>query len=171
MLTCRLEDGHVVSLRHVVVDTVVARDHEVLLVRRAPHLLEGGKWGLVGGYVERDESTMEAVQREVREETGRLIHDLRLLRIVDTPHRAGEDRQNFSFVFMGTAGHRVGSPDDESDVVRWWPLATLPSNLAFDHAESLALYRDFLAGRVRIPVLPWTAPADADGAGQVGERR
>ena len=30
--------------------------NEVLLVKRSRHLLEGGKWALVGGFVERDET-------------------------------------------------------------------------------------------------------------------
>ena len=55
MLTCTFEDGNKNSLRHVVVDTIVCKDGKVLLVKRIGKLLEGGKWGLVGGFVERDD--------------------------------------------------------------------------------------------------------------------
>ena len=46
MIRCAFADGAPVLLRHAVVHAVVERDGALLLVRRAPHMLEGGKWGL-----------------------------------------------------------------------------------------------------------------------------
>ncbi|MBI3630764.1 MAG: NUDIX hydrolase [Candidatus Sungbacteria bacterium] len=80
MITCVFEDRHQASFRHTVVDTVVMQDEKVLLVRRARSLLEGGKWALAGGYVERDETLAQAVAREVFEETGYRVSDITLLR-------------------------------------------------------------------------------------------
>jgi ADP-ribose pyrophosphatase YjhB (NUDIX family) len=56
MIICKFEDGGEAKLRHVVVDTLVLKDNKILLIKRTGKLLEGGKWGLLGGYVERDEN-------------------------------------------------------------------------------------------------------------------
>ena len=63
MITCAFEDGHPARLRHVVVHAVVEREGALLLVRRAAHLLEGGKWGLPGGFVDRDETVAQGALR------------------------------------------------------------------------------------------------------------
>lgn len=145
MITCRFESGHGAALRHVVTDNIVLRGNEVLLVKRSRHLLEGGKWALVGGFVERDETLPQAAAREILEETGYQVRDITLLRIIDRPDRPGEDRQNISFVHICVAGEKVGTADDESDEQRWFSLAALPpaSEIAFDHFESLELFSDY----------------------------
>ena len=66
MITCTFENGRRASLRHVVVHAVVEKDGALLLVRRAPHLLEGDKWGLPGGFLDRDESLSEGILRELK---------------------------------------------------------------------------------------------------------
>ena len=70
MINCEFENGNKASLRHVVVDNLVLKDGKILLVKRTGKLLEGGKWGLAGGYVDRDETVKEAAKREILEETG-----------------------------------------------------------------------------------------------------
>ena len=145
MITCKFESGHEAALRHAVTDNIVLRGDEVLLVKRSRRLIEGGKWALVGGFVERDETLLEGAAREILEETGYRVSDLTLLRIIDRPDRPGEDRQNISFVHFCTAVEKVGLADDESDEQRWCPLADLPpeSEFAFDHFESLELFRAY----------------------------
>ena len=55
-----------------------------------------GKWGLVGGFIDRNETIKQAAAREVFEETGWRIENLKLLRLKDWPDRLHEDRQNIS---------------------------------------------------------------------------
>jgi len=154
VITCSFENGRGAALRHVVTDNIVLRGDEVLLVHRSRHLLEGGKWGLVGGFVERDETLPQAAAREILEETGYQVRDLTLLRIVDRPDRPGEDRQNVSFVHFCTATEKRGEPDDESDEQRWFALADVPpaADFAFDHFESLNLYRAFRRQPFSLPI-------------------
>lgn len=158
MITCTFENGSKGSLRHVVVDNLVLQDGKILLVKRAPQLLEGGKWGLVGGFVDRDETIRQAVAREVMEETGYEVADITLFRIVDTPDRPGEDRQNIAFVHLCTAGRQSGTPDWESTEVRWFPLSALPEEqeFAFDHYDNIQLYREYRDGRVALPLSSWS---------------
>ena len=142
MINCTFENGRRASLRHVVVHAVVEKDGALLLVRRAPHLLEGDKWGLPGGFLDRDESLSDGILRELREETGWEGQVSALLRINSRPDRPGEDRENVAFDFVVTPVRRVGEPDEESSAVEWVPLDRLPPlhTLAFDHGDTVHLY-------------------------------
>jgi 8-oxo-dGTP diphosphatase len=142
MITCTFENGRRASLRHVVVHAVVEKDGALLLVRRAPHLLEGDKWGLPGGFLDRDESLSDGILRELREETGWEGQVSALLRINSRPDRPGEDRENVAFDFVVTPVRRVGEPDQESSAVEWVPIDRLPPlhTLAFDHGDTVHLY-------------------------------
>lgn len=144
MITCKFENGNDASLRHVVVDAIVlnaARD-SILLVKRAPHLTNGGKYGLIGGFLDRDETTEQAMIRELMEETGYEGTILKRFQIIDTPDRKNEDRQNVTFVFLVEAGQQTGTPDNESTEVRRFKFTELPneSEFAFDHFDSVSAY-------------------------------
>lgn len=139
VITCAFEDGKRALLRHVVVHAIVERDGALLLVKRAPELIEGGKWGLPGGFLDRDENLVQGVLRELREETGWTGQVRGLLRVISRPDRPAEDRQNVAFDFVVAPLERVGEPDHEQTAVEWVPLDRLPA-LAFDQGESVALY-------------------------------
>jgi len=154
VITCAFESGHRAALRHVVLHAVVERNGELLLVKRAPHLLEGGKWGLPGGFLDRDETLAEGVLRELREETGWEGRVVTMLRINSRPDRPREDRQNVAFDFVIEPLRKTGEPDAESSDVQWIPLARVASlDLAFDHAESVRSYLDVRRGLVAAPVV------------------
>jgi len=155
MISCEFEDGNKASLRHVTVDTVVIKDGKVLLVKRNKKLVEGGKWCLVGGYMERDETITEAAAREAQEESGWKVKNITLLRINDAPHRPAEDRQNVAMVFFCEADEKVGDADWESDEQRWFELDNLPSEdqIAFDHHDNIRLYQKYLKEKFPLPAI------------------
>ena len=160
MIKCTFEDGNQVLLRHVCVDTLLIKDDKILLNKRGTFggrkILEYGKWGVIGGFVERDENLEEAVKREVKEETAWLIKDLFLLRINDDPNRPKEDRQNFSFVFVANADVRDGESNDEEVLsLQWFDLNNLPDEeeMAFDHYENIELYKKWLKEKFSLPVV------------------
>jgi 8-oxo-dGTP diphosphatase len=155
MLTCKFENGYEASLRHAVVDALVLRGSEILLVKRTGKLLEGGKWALPGGYVERDETLKMAVAREIKEETGFTVSDITLLTIRDNPDRPKEDRQNISFVYFCAATESNGNSDWEVDDLQWFPLSALPpkEQVAFDHYEDILLYQRYIQDRLSLPIL------------------
>lgn len=144
MIKCTFENGKKGSLRHAVIDALVLNDKgEVLLVKRSKgKLLEGGKWALVGGFIERDETLEEAVVREVREETGWDVKDIQLLRITDDPNRPNEDRQNIVFVYVCQVVKKMGEADQESTEQRWFRLNEVPAreDFAFDHFGDIEFY-------------------------------
>ena len=155
MIHCTFESGSRASLRHVVVHAIVERDGALLLVRRAPHLSEGDKWGLPGGFLDRDETLSGGVLRELREETGWDGRVSALLRINSRPDRPREDRQNVAFDFVITPLEKIGEPDKESSAVEWVPIDRLPPlhTLAFDHGETVQLYLASRGKGGQVPVL------------------
>src|SRR3989338_8020522 len=141
MLACVFENGTKTSLRHVVTDNLVLRDDQILLIHRIKGL-EQRKWGLPGGYVERDETIEESAKREILEETGYEVKVFKFLRIKDSPNRPSEDRQNVYFVHTCTVGDKVGKADDESSEQKWFQLASLPprEEIAFDQFYDIQFY-------------------------------
>lgn len=136
MLNCTFENGNPASLRHVVTQAVVYKEHEILLIKRAEGMLEGGKWALPGGFVDRDETTKEAIAREIKEETGWEVDQVELLSIYDNPDRPAEDRQNISFNFMCRALKQTGVSDHEVTALEWVNLSDPRiQSLAFDHTK------------------------------------
>ncbi|HEX4774200.1 MAG TPA: NUDIX hydrolase [Candidatus Saccharimonadales bacterium] len=155
MITCTFEDGGKAFLRHITADVLLLRDNKILLVKRSMKLSEGGKWGLTGGYMERDETLAEGATREVYEESGWTLRGLTLLTINDNPNRPKEDRQNISMIYFAQAVEQTGEPDWESDEIRWFPLDKLPARdqIAFDHADSIDLYKKYLAENLSLPII------------------
>lgn len=146
MITCTFENGNQNSLRHVTVGCLVIRDNDILLAKRAEGLLEAGKWCLLGGYADRDETTEQTGIRETMEESGWSVKDLKLIRVNDNPNRPHEDRQNIDFIYIAKAVAKEGEKDWESEEVRWFSLDELPApeEIAFDHLDSILLYKKHL---------------------------
>ena len=105
--------------------------------------------------MDRDESLMQGVLRELREETGWDGQVASLLRINSRPDREREDRQNVAFDFVITPLQRIGDPDDESSAVEWVPIDHLPqlNSLAFDHGDTIRLYLDSRGRERQGPIL------------------
>ena len=142
MVNCTFENGNKASLRHVVIDAIILRQNSILMVKRSEKIIEGGKWGLVGGYVERDETLEQALLREVLEETGYSLKKQDFFTIIDNPKRKNEDRQNIAFVYVCEVGEKIGNPDWESTEQKWFELTNLPKEveIAFDHLRIINLY-------------------------------
>ena len=155
MIHCTFENGDKATLRHVVIDAILLKENKILLVKRAKKLIEGGKWALAGGFVERDENLKHALEREVLEESGLKITNIELFTIIDNPHRRNEDRQNISFVFICEAGERIGESDWEVTEQKWFNLDKLPSEeeIAFDHLEIIQLYLRYKKENLKLPIL------------------
>lgn len=154
MISCTFENGRTGSLRHVVVHALVAKDNSLLLVRRAPQLLEGGKWSLPAGFLDRDESAAAAVLRELSEETGWEGEVVHFFRINTNPDRPHEDRQNVALDFIIRPRRQTGTPDHESTAIDWVPFTELApyDRFAFDHGESIRLYLEYLKKPFSIPL-------------------
>lgn len=122
------------------VDAVVFRlngeDLEVLLIQRK-HDPFAGMWALPGGFVDMDETVEQAVVRELEEETGLRLDNLKQLFTFSEIGRDPRGR-TVSVTFFGMAdlnNSRVSGGDDASDA-QWFPMDQLPE-LAFDHIKAV----------------------------------
>lgn len=62
---------------------IVKNNGKILLEKRSDNC----EWGLIGGSVKQNETFLEAVQREVVEETGLTIHNFKLIGTFSDPSR------------------------------------------------------------------------------------
>lgn len=60
---------------HVAVGVVMNTTNQVLLAKRPDHLHQGGKWEFPGGKVENNETTSQALIRELQEEVNITVSD------------------------------------------------------------------------------------------------
>lgn len=159
MITCTFENNNKISLRHITVNAIVIKNNQILLGKRGTFngkpIPESGKWGLLGGYFNRDENLTQAIKRETMEESGWEINDLRLFRINDNPNRPREDRQNVDMIFLANAVKQIKTSDEEVSKLQWFDLDKLPAKqeIAFDHGDSLELYKKYLKEKFSLPIL------------------
>lgn len=104
------------------VSAAIVRDGRVLIVRRAPRPPAGGLYTLPGGVVEAGETLIEAVCREVREETALDIAPVALAGYRDVIARDDDGRVRRHFVVLPFAARWIaGEPvlNDELTEARW----------------------------------------------------
>lgn len=156
MVICEFEDGGKGKLRHVTVKALTLNDkNEILLVKRAPQLLRGGKYDVPGGYMDRDEDTKQAAIRELKEEAGIDGEIIYLFRINDNPNRPHEDRQNVDVIYIVKAKSNDVKTDHESTEIGWFSKENLPSEeeFAFDHRDSILKYFEYLEKPFELPII------------------
>lgn len=129
-------------------DALIVREGKILFQRRA----DNGKWGLIGGLLELNETYEEAAIREIREETGlevKLESFLGIFHNHDMVWPNGDRAHVISACY--TASIVKGEPriDEESFELRFFGKDEIPPLFAQDHIEELKAY---FSG-VRYPLL------------------
>jgi 8-oxo-dGTP diphosphatase len=108
----------------------------VLLIKRKIEPFKG-EWAIPGGLVENSESLEQAVQRELKEETGVSINYLEQLYTFGEPNRDPRNRV-VSVAYFGLvkpSAFRLEANTDAEDA-QWFNIKNLPK-LAFDHKTIL----------------------------------
>lgn len=118
------------------VDAAVRRGDQVLLIQRKfPPMV--GYWGLPGGFVERDEDPLDAVLRELKEETGLTGSNPELLMVMGDPQR--DPRKHIvSIVYSVTVDAGDPAAGDDAADARFWPLNAILNGdvpMAGDHLQ------------------------------------
>ena len=119
----------------------------VLLIKRNINPFKGD-WALPGGLVGNDESLEDAIQRELKEETGININYLEQLYSFGKPGRDPRNRV-ISVTYYGLVkpdAFDLYADTDAADVT-WFNIRKLPQ-LAFDHNDILAAAHERLKSKM-----------------------
>lgn len=123
-----------------VVDMAVFGKSSILLARKATD--PGDKWRLIGGFVDaKDPSYEAAAAREVREETGLEIGNVRYAgscAIDDARYRGGPETVKSAVFIMDHIFGRAVAADDIAEV-KWFPVHEAMARISPFHEEALAL--------------------------------
>lgn len=131
------------------VRAIILHDRDEVLLQRRTDL---ACWGLPSGSVELDETALEALKREVREETGLEVRRAEPMALYSGPSQRftypnGDEIQCFSVAFI--VRNWAGEPKAdgvEGSEVRFWPMNALPEDLVTIHARTLSDFRQYHGG-------------------------
>ena len=117
---------------------VFARTDEgmkLLLIQRKNEPCKG-KSAFPGGFMDIDETTIDAARRELKEETGLVVGELHRVGIFDAVDRDPRERIiTVAYYTILDKPAEVSGLDDAAQA-KWFSLTELP-DLAFDHKEIL----------------------------------
>ena len=121
---------------------------KALLIQRALEPFQG-RWALPGGFVRVDETIDDAARRELAEETGLSGVFLEQLYTFGAVQRDPRERvvSVAYFALVKLSDHRAKAATDAANAE--WFLVSKAPNLAFDHADILAMGLARLKGKVR----------------------
>lgn len=106
---------------------------DVLLMKRGAHRrVFPNQYNGLGGHIERDEDPLTGAKREIKEESGLDVRDVRLRSVhnIDT----GQDTGIILFVYTATSDSREVIDDSDEGTLEWVPMANLA---AYDLVEDL----------------------------------
>ena len=117
--------------RPLSIDALIVKDGKILLIKRGVKPYKDF-WALPGGHVDFDETVEEAVVREIKEETSLDVISLKFLGLYSDPGRHPDQSVAVSYVVNFIGEPKAG---DDAEECRFFPLDSLPENLAFDHQK------------------------------------
>lgn len=118
-------------------------DIKVLLIERT-HDPYKGFWAFPGGFVDPDETTLQAAKRELLEETGIIVNKLTQLQTFSDIDRDPRGRV-VSVIYYTFLDKPVDiTAGDDAKHVKWFSLTKIPA-LAFDHSMILDFARKELS--------------------------
>lgn len=124
----------------VTVDAILVSNRKsVLLIERGRDPFKG-KWALPGGFIEMNEELEIACQRELEEETGLRVGELKQFRAYGGVNRDPRHRTISVLFYAFTEDELVASAGDDAAKAQWFPIDQLPE-MAFDHQQILAEFQ------------------------------
>lgn len=123
----------------VTVGAIIEKESKILLVKRNSKPFRN-YWTFSGGHIEWGETALEAIRREVKEETG-----LDLIRpkffIYDNEFFPKLNWHAIALIFYGKAKGKIKLQEKEVKEIRWFSKKDLSKiKLAFHHSQILKRY-------------------------------
>ena len=121
---------------------MLVNDKKILLSRRFNTGYEDGKWSLVAGHLDGDESVTSGMIREAKEEAG-IVLSSENLQVVHVMHRKSDDERIDIFL---TAKRWSGQPKicepEKCGGLEWFPLTKLPADTIPYIREAIQNYQN-----------------------------
>ncbi|MFV2040977.1 MAG: NUDIX domain-containing protein [Candidatus Hydrothermarchaeales archaeon] len=122
----------------IAVDAIIESSGRVLLIERKNQPFKGC-FALPGGFVEYGESLESAVRREVLEETGLRLEDVKLHNVYSEPGR--DQRGHVISVCYSASGSGTLKAGSDAEKAEFHPIGeVLKMDLAFDHNRIIKDY-------------------------------
>ena len=131
------------------VAALVVDDEGRLLLGRRAFEPDAGMWDTIGGFLDEEEDAVDALRREVREETGLEVEVGDFVGAFSDGYGSGEDAPTaLNLVYEARLVAGEPRPDDDVSDLAWFPRDALPTDdeLAFTWIGP-ALRRWAAAGR------------------------
>ncbi len=122
--------------RRVAVDAIIVQDNTILLIKRAVDPFKD-LWALPGGGIDFDQTAVEALRLEVKEEVGLTVVSSDFLNIYTNPARDPKQVIALAYSVKTKGQPKAGSDAQEC---KFFPIDALPQPLAFDHAQIIKDY-------------------------------
>jgi 8-oxo-dGTP diphosphatase len=124
----------------VTVDAIlISKQNSILLIERGRDPFKG-KWALPGGFIDMDEELETACQRELEEETGLKVGEMKQFRAFGGVNRDPRHRTISVLFYAFTEDELVACAGDDAAKAQWFPINQLPE-LAFDHRQILEEFK------------------------------
>lgn len=125
----------------VTVDAIlISKKHSVLLIERGREPFKG-KWALPGGFIEMDEELETACRRELIEETGLRVGELKQFRAFGGVNRDPRHRTISVIFYSFLEEESEPLAGDDAAKAQWFPVDKLPE-LAFDHQQIIEEFKN-----------------------------
>jgi len=125
------------------VAVIISQEDKILLARRGIEP-QKDKWDIVGGFIEVDESSEDAVIRETKEETGL---DVSIKEYLGSVPDVYGDTEVATLNYCYLVKVENGEPTAKSDVteLKWFSKDDIPADMAFAHQEkAISWYKEYL---------------------------
>lgn len=129
------------NARNCVNDIIIIKNKRVLLIKRQQNP-QAEWWALIGGYIDWDETLEDSVRRELKEEVGLEVKEMKFLGVYSDPERDLDGRQNIGHCYIVKPRGEIKTEPTEVSEYGWFELDNLPEKIAFDHRKMLKDYKN-----------------------------